>query len=135
MSGRHVQRLGLVSAMAIAAANLFTGAPILAVWAGAQVQGAQGGLSMGAVVVVIVVLAALCLALVWALGRLGHAHDVLVGRPEHRRQTPWMRPFNSPSGPDRGAGLSALDKVLVCAVVVAGLAFEAWFFFFAGASI
>jgi hypothetical protein len=121
--------------MAIAAANLFTGAPIVAVWAGAQVQGAQGGLSMGAVVVVIVVLALLCLTLVWALGRLGHAHDVLVGRAERRRQTPWMRPFNSPRGQDRGAGLSALDKVLVCAVVVAGLAFEAWFFFFAGASI
>jgi hypothetical protein len=121
--------------MAIAAANLFTGAPIVAVWAGSQVQSAQGRLSMGAVVVVIVVLAAMCLALVWALGRLGHAHDVLVGRPEHRRQTPWMRPFNSPARQGREGGLSALDKVLVCAVVIAGLAFEAWFFFFAGASI
>jgi endonuclease/exonuclease/phosphatase family metal-dependent hydrolase len=31
--------------------------------------------------------------------------------------------------------VSALDKVLVGAVVLAGLAFEAWFFFFAGSSL
>ncbi len=35
----------------------------------------------------------------------------------------------------RGGGLRTLDKVLVGAVVLAGLAFEAWFFFFAGSSL
>jgi hypothetical protein len=121
--------------MALAAVNLFTGAPVAAVWAGSQVQGAQGGLSMTALLVVIVVLAALCLGLVWALGRLGHAHDALAGRPEARRQTTWLRPFNAPLEKGGGGGLSALDKVLVCAVVAAGLAFEGWFFFLAGSSI
>ncbi len=135
MSGLHVRRLGLVALMALAAVNLFTGAPIAAVWAGSQVQSAQGELSMTALLVVLVVLAVLCLALVWALGRLGRAHDALVGRPEARRQTTWLRPFNAPPEKGGGRALSALDKVLVCAVVVAGLAFEAWFFFFAGASI
>ena len=46
-----------------------------------------------------------------------------------------MKPFNSPSGRSQGSGLRALDKILVGAVVLAGLAFEAWFFFFAGSSI
>jgi hypothetical protein len=121
--------------MALAAVNLFTGAPFAAVWAGSPVQGAQGGLSMTALLVVIVVLAALCIGLVWALGRLGLAHDALTGRHEARRQTTWLRPFNAPPEKGGGGGLSALDKVLVCAVVVAGLAFEAWFFFLAGSSI
>jgi hypothetical protein len=90
---------------------------------------------MTALLVVIVVLAALCIGLVWALGRLGRAHDALTGRHEARRQTTWLRPFNAPPEKGGGGGLSALDKVLVCAVVVAGLAFEAWFFFLAGSSI
>jgi hypothetical protein len=66
---------------------------------------------------------------------MGAAHDALVGRPAARRQTTWMKPFNSgPAHAQRG-GLSALDKVLIGAVVLAALAFEAWFFFFAGSSI
>ena len=46
-----------------------------------------------------------------------------------------MKPFNSPSGGKEGVGLRAIDKILVGAVALAGLAFEAWFFFFAGSSI
>ena len=46
-----------------------------------------------------------------------------------------MKPFNSPTDRKEGVALRAIDKVLVCAVVLAGLAFEAWFFFFAGSSI
>ena len=92
---------------------------------------------MTAVLVVIVVLAVLCWALVWALAALGGARDsALVGRRTARaRQTPWLRPFNS--GVERGAGtgLGALDVVLVGAVVLAVLAFEVWFFLLAGPSI
>lgn len=131
----RVKRLLLVSLMALAAVNLFSGAPVVAVWVGAQVQGDAGGLSMSAVLAVVVVLALLCAALVAALNRIGAAHDRLAGRPPNRRQTPWMRPFNSGAGRGDGAGLRALDKVLVGAVVLAGLAFEAWFLFFAGSSI
>ena len=46
-----------------------------------------------------------------------------------------MRPFNAPRERGGGAGVSALEVVLVAAVVLAVLAFEAWFFFFAGAPI
>jgi hypothetical protein len=85
--------------------------------------------------VVLLVLALVCWALVWALSAMGAVHDALIGRPAGRRQSPWMKPFNSPSGRREEGGLQALDRVLVGAVVLAGLALEAWFFFFAGSSI
>ncbi len=135
MAVNHAKRLLLVALMALASVNLFTGAPVFAVWVGAQVQGESGGLSMTAVLTVIVVMALVCAVLVWALNRMGAAHDALIGRPATRRQTTWMKPFNSGPAHAEQAGLRTLDKVLVGAVVLAGLAFEAWFFFFAGSSI
>ena len=135
MSALHVKRLGLLALMALAALNLFTGAPLIAVWVGSRVQGDAGGLTMTAVATVIAVLALLCWLLVAALGRLGAAHDVLAGRAADRRRAPWLKPFNEGRGRADGASLRALDKVLVAVVVVAGLAFEIWFLFFAGSSI
>ena len=135
MTGGHLQRLMLLALMALAAVNLFTGAPIFAIWVGSRVQGDAGGLSMSAVVTVVVVLALVCWALVWALDVMGAKHDELIGRPAARRQSPWMRAFNTPSGRAQATSLRALDKILVGAVVLAGLAFETWFFFFAGSSI
>jgi ATP/ADP translocase len=135
MAVNHAKRLLLVALMALASVNLFTGAPLLAVWVGAQVQGESAGLSMTAVLSVIVVMGLVCLALVWALNRMGAAHDELIGRAPERRQTTWMKPFNSGSARAQQAGLRTLDKVLVGAVVLAGLAFEGWFFFFAGSSL
>jgi hypothetical protein len=135
MVANHAKRLLLVALMALASLNLFTGAPLFAVWVGAQIQGASGGLSMTAVLSVVVVMALVCSALVWALNRMGAAHDALIGRPVERRQTTWMKPFNSGPARAKQTSLRALDKVLVGAVVLAGLAFEAWFFFFAGSSL
>jgi hypothetical protein len=136
VTGGHLQRLMLLALMALAAVNLFTGAPLFAIWVGSRVQGDSGGLSMTAVFTVVVVMALVCWALVWALSVMGARHDELIGQPAvRRRQSPWMRPFNSPSGRKQATSLSALDKILVGAVVLAGLAFETWFFFFAGSSI
>jgi hypothetical protein len=135
MAAGHSKRLVLIALMALAAINLFTGAPLFAIWVGSRVQGEAGGLSMTAVFVVVLVMALVCWALIWALNSMGAMHDALVGRRTARRQSPWMRAFNTPGGQTQGAGLRALDKVLVVAVVLAALAFEAWFFFFAGSSI
>jgi hypothetical protein len=121
--------------MALASVNLFTGAPLFAIWVGSRVQGESGSLSMTAVFSVVVVMALVCAGLVWALNRMGAAHDALIGRPAARRQSPWMKAFNVDSARTEQSSLRALDKVLVGAVVLAGLAFEAWFFFFAGSSI
>lgn len=136
MAVTHAKRLVLLALMALAAVNLFTGAPLLAVWVGSRLQsGSGGGVSMSALLAVVVVMAGLCWALVWALNRLGAAHDELIGRPANRRQTTWMKPFNSGPAHAQAGSLRALDRVLVGAVVLAGLAFEAWFFLLAGSPI
>jgi hypothetical protein len=135
VSGQHVKRLGLLALMALAGLNLFIGAPLIAVWVGSQVQGDAGGLTMTAVLTVVAVMAIISAGLVAALGRLGAAHDALAGRSADRRRQPWLKPFNEATGRAGGAALRALDKVLVVVVVVAALAFEIWFLFFAGSSI
>jgi hypothetical protein len=135
MAVTHAKRLLLVALMALASVNLFTGAPLFSIWVGAQVQGDSGGLSMTAVLSVVVVMALVCSALVWSLNRMGAAHDALIGRPVERRQTTWMKPFNSGPAHAQRTSLRTLDKILVGAVVLAGLAFETWFFFFAGSSL
>ena len=135
MAITHAKRLVLVALMALASVNLFTGAPLFAIWVGSRVQGDSGSLSMTAVLSVVVVMALVCAALVWALNRMGAAHDALLGRPVERRQTTWMKPFNSGAAHAQRTSLRALDKILVGAVVLAGLGFEAWFFFFAGSSL
>jgi hypothetical protein len=135
MAATHAKRLLLVALMALASVNLFTGAPLFAIWVGSRVQGDSGSLSMTAVLSVVVVMALVCSALVWALNRMGAAHDALAGRPVERRQTTWMKPFNAGSARAQRTSLRALDKILVGAVVLGGLAFEAWFFFLAGSSL
>jgi hypothetical protein len=135
MAAKHLKRLLLLALMALASVNLFTGAPLFAIWVGSRVQGDSGSLSMTAVVSVVVVMALVCSGLVWALNRMGAAHDALIGRPPARRQTTWMKPFNAGSARAQQTSLRAIDRILVGAVVIAGLAFETWFFFFAGSSL
>ena len=135
MAGVYAKRVALLALMALAAINLFTGAPLLAVWVGSRVQGDSTGLSMSAVLAVIGLLALLCWALVWLLGVLGASYDSLNGRSASRHRSPWMKPFNEARAGAQVGELRALDKILVATVVLAGLAFEAWFFFFAGSSI
>ena len=135
MAVNHAKRLALLALMTLAAVNLFTGAPLFAIWVGSRVQGDATGLSMTAVFVVVLVLALACWVLIWALNTMSAKHDELTGRPATRRQSPWMRAFNSPTGGSEGTSVRALDKILVGAVVLAVLAFETWFFFFAGSSI
>jgi hypothetical protein len=135
MAAKHFKRLLLLALMALASVNLFTGAPLFAIWVGSRVQGESGSLSMTAVFSVVVVMALVCSALVWALNRMGAAHDALIGRSPVRRQTTWMKPFNAGSARAQQTSLRAIDRILVGAVVIAGLAFETWFFFFAGSSL
>src|SRR3712207_6413415 len=134
---RAVKRVALVSASALAAVNIWTGAPLLAVWIGSQVAGSSG-LSMGAVFLVLVVLAAACLGLTAALGWLSARYDELTGRPAAARRTsPWLRSMRGEREQEarRRAGISPVERVLVVSVVLAVLAFEVWFFFFAGSSL
>jgi hypothetical protein len=128
-------RLGLAVLTAFLSVNLWTGAPLFAIWCGSRVQNGTG-LTMSAVAVVIGVLAVCVTLLVLALVRVEAAYKTLSGEPVNRRTSPWMRSLRDerPELAERRP-LSGLEKVVVGAVVFAGLTFEVWFFFFAGSSI
>ena len=132
-----LKRVGLLSASALAAINIWTGAPLLAVWVGSQVVG-DSGLSMGAVFVVIIVLGASCIGLAVALTWLSARYDELTGRPpEARRTSPWLRSMRGEREEiaRKRHGISPIERIVVIAVVACVLVFEIWFFFFAGSSI
>ena len=133
-----LKKIGLVTASALCSINLWTGAPLFAVWVGSKVQGNLNNLSMTAVFSVIVVLAAMVFLLAFTLTWLNAKYDELTGRPAAARQTsPWLRSMRDEREGDvrRKFGISAVERVVVVSVVAAVLAFEVWFFFFAGSSI
>ncbi len=132
-----VRRVALASASALAAINIWTGAPLLALWVGSQA--ARGSrLSMGAVFVVVAVLAVACVALAMCLTWLSARYDALTGRPaEARRTSPWLRSMRGEREEvaRRRHGISPIERIVVISVVLGVLAFEVWFFFFAGSSL
>ena len=132
-----LRRVALVSASALAAINIWTGAPLFAVWVGSRAA-AGSRLSMGAVAVVVIVLAASCIALAMALTWLSARYDELTGRPPAARRTsPWLRSMRGEREEEarRRHGVSAIERMVVIVVVLGVLAFEVWFFFFAGSSL
>ena len=133
-----LKKIGLVTASALCTINIWTGAPLLAVWVGSKVQGALGNLSMTAVFSVIGVLAVMVFALGFLLTWLNAKYDELTGRPPAARHTsPWLRSMRDEREEDtrRKFGISAIERVVVASVVAGVIAFEIWFFFFAGSSL
>ena len=69
VAGTVFKRVGLSIATSLAAINIWTGGPLLALWVGSRAASGTG-LSMGAVFVVIIVLLVMELVLAAALGWL-----------------------------------------------------------------
>ncbi|MFL5846198.1 MAG: hypothetical protein ACJ762_16035 [Solirubrobacteraceae bacterium] len=132
----RLARIGLAALTALLSVFLWTGAPLMAIWTGAQVQGGTG-LTMKAVAVVIGVLAVAVALIVMALVRVEAAYKFFSGAPvDKRRISPWMRSMRGERPElEEKRPLTGFEKALVAAVVAGGLAFEVWFFFFAGSSI
>jgi hypothetical protein len=131
------KRVGLVTLMAVAVANVWTGSPLLALWIGSRVQG-SGPPTMAAVGVAAVALGIQSFLLVRILNTLGLAYDNVMGVSSGpRRQVPWLRSMRGerPHQQASEVRFSALDKLLIASVVVAVAAFEIWFFFFSGSPI
>jgi len=135
MEGR-LQRVALAAAAAFVTVNIWTGAPLLALWVGSQAAG-PSGLSMTAVGVVVVVLIALVLALTALLTRINARYDRVSGRVVDRRVAPWMRSMRGEREDYMRArqGTSAVERVVVWSVSAAVLVFNVWFFFFSGSPI
>jgi hypothetical protein len=93
---------------------------------------------MAALFSVIAVLAALVFLLALALTWLNARYDDLSGRPPAARQTsPWLRSMRDEREHDvrQKYGISAVERMVVISAVAGVLAFEVWFFFFAGSSL
>src|SRR5829696_5827251 len=133
-----LKKIGIVTASAVCSINLWTGAPLFAVWVGSKVQGNLNNLSMTAVFSVIVVLAATVFVLAFILTWPNAKYDELTGRPAAARQTsPWLRSMRDEREQEvqRKYGIGGVERVVVICAVAGVLAFEIWFFFFAGSSL
>jgi hypothetical protein len=128
-------RVVLAALTAILAVNLYTGAPLFAIWCGSRVQnGTQ--LTMGTVGVVIGTLVLTVALIVFLLTRIEAAYKVVTGQQTSRRTAPWLRSMRGERDEEqRRRPLTAYEKVLVFAVVGAIGVFEVWFFFFSGSPI
>jgi hypothetical protein len=136
--GHRLERIGLIAASALITINIWTGAPLFAVWVGSRIQAAQDRLSMGALFAVIAVLGLSVFLLAVLLARVNGRYDSLVGRSSKvRYSSPWLRSMRGEREEDirREVGISGVEKAVVLSVVGAALAFEIWFFFFAGSSL
>ncbi len=136
MEAGRLQRIALAAAAAFVTVNIWTGAPLVALWVGSQAAG-PSGLSMAAIGVVVVVLVALVLALTWLLTRINARYDAVSGRTADRRVSPWMRPMRGEREDyaRQRQGTSAAERVVVVSVTAAVLVFNVWFFFFAGSPL
>jgi hypothetical protein len=128
-------RVVLGALTAVLAVNLYTGAPLFAIWVGSRVQnGTQ--LTMSTVAVVIGTLVFSVFVLVWMLTRVEAAYKVLTNQPTKRRVSPWLRSMRGERDEDEGRRpLTGFEKALVGAVVSAVVLFEVWFFLFSGSPI
>ena len=140
----RLKRIGLAVGTALASINAWTGAPLLAIWVGSRFEGwvggsgTGGGTTMRAVFVLVATLALLEGLLVLALTRLSAAYDELTDRPHAARRTsPWLRSMRGEREDlaRKREGISGVERVVVLSVVAAVLAFEIWFFFFAGSPL
>ena len=129
--------LGLTVAATLVSINNWTGAPLLALWVGSRVAPASGT-SMGAIVVVLAMLAICVSGLAVLLTRINLAYDRLTGRDQGpRRPAPWLRSARAERTQlaRKRVQMSPIERMVTFSVVAAVIAFEIWFFFFAHYSI
>jgi hypothetical protein len=133
----HVQRIALATGALVASVNVWTGAPLFAVWVGSRVQGTSG-VKMGPLFVVVGVLIVLELVLVYALGWINGRYDHITGRDKLVRRPPPWRSSLSAEREDvvrREEGVNAIERVVSISVAAGLAAFQIWFFFFSGSSL
>ena len=134
---RRAEKVGLMALMTLSAINIWTGAPLLAVWVGSRVVDSTQ-VTMGSVFLVVVVLFTTCLGLIYVLNEASAAHDRLTGRKQTvRRHVPWLRSMRAErvEWESKRIGVTAMERMLVVMIVVVFIAFEIWFFFYSPSPI
>jgi hypothetical protein len=129
-----LKRLGLAGATAFIAVNIWTGCPLVALWVGSQAVG-KGTLSMAAVCVVIVVLAALVFVMAVMLTWLNGVYAELTGCPRSEPRATWLRSMRAEGEDSSGqtVGVTALERIVMINVYIAVITLVVWYVAFAGA--
>lgn len=127
------KRAALAAVIAIVTVNIWTGAPLAALWVGSLAAGGHD-LSMRGVCVVVIVFGALAFALANVLARLNYLYDKLAGRPPGGLGPTWLRSMRAPDPNQlaRRARVTALEGILVINVYAAVTALVLWYVFVAG---
>jgi hypothetical protein len=134
----RIERVALQALMGLSALNIWTGAPLLAVWVGSRFAESATTVTMGMVFLVVVVLFVACLGLVWTLSWASNTYDELTGRPQSvRRHVPWLRSMRAErvNYEREKHEVTALERIMVVMVAAVVVAFEIWFFFFSPSPI
>ena len=132
-----LRRVVLGIGIALASLNIWTGAPLLALWIGSRTVGGSQATMLG-VFVIAVLMGIFCIALVVVLARLQVAYDRATGAPQTgRAQTAWLRPMSGErmAHVRRRRPVTAPERIMIGSVVLAVVAFEAWFFFLASSPL
>jgi hypothetical protein len=123
----------MAGATAFITANIWTGAPLLALSVGSEVVG-QRELSMTAVGVVVVVLAVVEFVLAVALTWLNNVYDEITGRPRTERRSAWLRSMRAEAEGhiSQRVGITLLERIVMINVYIAVISLVVWYVFFAG---
>jgi hypothetical protein len=127
-----LKRVGMAAATAFVAANIWTGCPLLAVWIGSQAVGTKE-LSMGAVFLVVIVLAVLVFAMALLLTWLNNVYDAITGRERVERRSAWLRSMRAESERhvSQRVGITALERIVMLNVYVAVISLVLWYVLYA----
>src|SRR5258705_2123628 len=133
----RLKRLTLLMATTLVSVNIWTGAPLLALWVGSRVGGRRA-VTMGSVLLIVVLLVVFVTAMALALTWLSARYDDLMQRPEgEHRISPWLRSMRGEEEDVARArlGTTPVEWIVTASTVVAVIALEVWFFFFAGSPL
>ncbi len=126
------KRAALAAVIAVVTVNIWTGAPLLALWVGSLAAG-EHDLSMLGVSVVVLVFAGLAFTLAGVLARLNGIYDELAGRPPGGLGPSWLRSMRAPDPRQlaRRSQITALEGIVVLNVYAAVTALVLWYVFVA----
>jgi hypothetical protein len=127
----------VVLAMIVAALSLWTVIPLTWVWIGSRVSQTQAP-SGGPYMVVLAGIVVSILLIAWLISRLNHLYVRITGTYDVGAIRPrWLRSMRDEREHDvrEKYGISAVERIVVICAVAGVLAFELWFFFFAGSSL
>jgi hypothetical protein len=122
----RTKRVAIAAATAFLSINLWTGAPLFALWVGSQAVG-EKQLSMAAIGVVVVTLALLVVGMSVALVRLNVTYKRITGHPLAENRMTWLRAHNAHRETvGEGLPISLLERIVMWNVYVAVIALIAY---------